>query len=157
VPAGQSGATVTVTIKGDTAFESAETLTLTLSNPTEATIGDGTGTGTIVNNDKATTTITLRVLRTSAKVTAKGILEPTQTGHRVTATLFRKVSGRFVKVAAKTVSVRFIKDREGDSKKDGSYVAAFARPKAAGTYKVQVVFKATGMYKGCTRSQTFTL
>ena len=62
-------------------------------------------------------------------------------------TLFRKQGGRFVKVAAKTVAVRYLKDRDGDGKTDGSYTATFTRPKAKGSYKVLTRFKGTANYK----------
>jgi len=42
---------VVVTINGDTVFEANETFTIVLSNPVGATIADGTGTGTITNDD----------------------------------------------------------------------------------------------------------
>jgi uncharacterized repeat protein (TIGR01451 family) len=42
---------VNVTIAGDTTFELDETFTLTLSTPTNATISDATGLGTITNDD----------------------------------------------------------------------------------------------------------
>ena len=42
---------VTVQVKGDTAFESNETFSVNLANPVGATIGKGTGVGTIVNDD----------------------------------------------------------------------------------------------------------
>ena len=45
--AGQTSKTVTVPAQHDTAAESDETFTLTLSNPTGATLGDGQATGTI--------------------------------------------------------------------------------------------------------------
>ena len=45
-------------------YEPNETLSLLLSDPTDATIGDGTGVGTIRNDDKAPTVVTLRVVRT---------------------------------------------------------------------------------------------
>ena len=38
-------------VTGDTIYETDETFTLTLSNPTGATITTGTATGTIVNDD----------------------------------------------------------------------------------------------------------
>ncbi len=43
--------TVAITMNGDTKFEPNENFTLTLSNPVSATILDGTGTGTINNDD----------------------------------------------------------------------------------------------------------
>ncbi len=49
---GQTSATVTVLVAGDTAFEGNETLTVTLSAPTGgASLADAQGTGTIVNDD----------------------------------------------------------------------------------------------------------
>lgn len=51
--AGQSEQTVTVTISGDTAVETDESLTLTLSNPSSGIIasGQGSATTTVVNDD----------------------------------------------------------------------------------------------------------
>ena len=43
--------TVSVTVKGDTVAEPDETMTLHLSSPTGATLGDADGVGTIVNDD----------------------------------------------------------------------------------------------------------
>lgn len=48
---GETSKTVTVTINGDTTFESAETLTLDLSNAANATIADAQGLGTLTNDD----------------------------------------------------------------------------------------------------------
>jgi uncharacterized repeat protein (TIGR01451 family) len=44
-------ATAAVTINGDQSFEADETFTVNLSNPTNATIARGVGTGTILNDD----------------------------------------------------------------------------------------------------------
>ena len=49
---GQTSQQITVLVKGDTTVETNETLTVNLSNPTNATIiGTGVGTGTITNDD----------------------------------------------------------------------------------------------------------
>jgi hypothetical protein len=53
---GQTSKTVAVPILGDTAYESDETFTLTLSNPVNATLGTATATGTIANDDVPTAT-----------------------------------------------------------------------------------------------------
>ncbi|MCR9256921.1 MAG: hypothetical protein NXI16_12605, partial [Alphaproteobacteria bacterium] len=59
IAAGQTTATVTVPVTGDTSVESDETLTLTLSSPTNAQFANSattaTATGTITNDDTATT------------------------------------------------------------------------------------------------------
>ena len=51
--AGDTSQTVQVTVLTDSEDESQETLTLTLSNPSQATLDDGTGTGTIENGESS--------------------------------------------------------------------------------------------------------
>ena len=48
---GETLKSVLVQVVGDTAFEPTETLSLTLSSPVDATIADGVGVGTILNDD----------------------------------------------------------------------------------------------------------
>ena len=55
---GQTTQVITVTVNGDTLSEANETFTVTLSAPNNATIGVGTGTGTI-NDDDALPTLTI--------------------------------------------------------------------------------------------------
>ena len=56
--AGETSKTVSVATTDDSAGEEDETFTLTLSNPADATLGDATATGTIVDNDDALTPLT---------------------------------------------------------------------------------------------------
>ena len=131
---------------------------MTLSDPTDALLVDGTAVGTIHNDDKAPTALTVRVARAPRSIAVTGVMERARSGLRVTATLFRKApSGRFVKVTAKTVRIRHLGDRDHDGKPDGSYAVSFARPHAKGTYKVVVRFKGTSDYKPCSRARVFTL
>jgi hypothetical protein len=51
IPAGSTSATVSVPIRPDLATETDETFSLGLFSPTNATIADGTGVGTIVDDD----------------------------------------------------------------------------------------------------------
>ena len=53
--AGDTSKTFDVAVTGDTTVESDETFTVTLSNPSDATLSDATGTGTIVDDDGART------------------------------------------------------------------------------------------------------
>lgn len=53
IAAGIASGVILVSVCGDTAVESNETLTVTLSNPGNATLGSSTGTGTIINDDTA--------------------------------------------------------------------------------------------------------
>lgn len=59
VPAGQTTATINVTVNGDTLDEGVETFTVTLSNPTNATLGTATATGTLLNDDSQDPRITI--------------------------------------------------------------------------------------------------
>ena len=54
--AGDLSQTVEVTVLTDSEDEGQETLTLTLSNPSQATLGDGNGTGTIENGESSSGT-----------------------------------------------------------------------------------------------------
>src|SRR5918994_718906 len=60
------------------------TLVLDLSEPTHVTLGDAAAQGTIENDDRIATSITLEVRKSTRTISAKGILEPTAGGHRVT-------------------------------------------------------------------------
>jgi chitinase len=46
---GETSKTISVVVFGDTVIEGAESFQVTLSSPAGATIGDGTGTGTITD------------------------------------------------------------------------------------------------------------
>jgi len=52
-PKGSTTQTIAVPIRGDTTYETDETFSLNLSSPVNATIADGTGVGTIINDDAA--------------------------------------------------------------------------------------------------------
>jgi hypothetical protein len=58
---GDTTATVTVLVNGDTTFEPNETFFIGLSSPTNATISDSQGQGTITNDDAAPPTPTLSI------------------------------------------------------------------------------------------------
>src|SRR5262249_23507387 len=51
IPAGQTGATITIAVRGDRLPEPDETFVVNLGAATNATIADGQGTGTILDNE----------------------------------------------------------------------------------------------------------
>jgi Calx-beta domain/Dockerin type I domain/SdrD B-like domain len=55
IPAGQQSATISVALKDDSVDEADETFVVNLSSPTGTVIGNGTGTGTILDDDPAPT------------------------------------------------------------------------------------------------------
>ena len=157
IPAGATSGSIDVFIHGDGTFEAKETFSLTLSGPAHATLGDAVAVGSIKNDDKAPTAVTLKVTRKPRVVIATGLLEPAKFGNKVVVKLFRRQNGRYVRIAAKTVSVRYIQDRDGDGKKDGSYRASFTRPMKGGTYRIVTRFKGSTTQLPCRRVRTFTL
>jgi len=58
IPANQASGTIDVTVNGDTTSEANETFTVELSAPSDATIADGSGTGTILD-DEPTPSLTI--------------------------------------------------------------------------------------------------
>jgi len=69
--AGETTKTFTVVIWGDTNLEGNETITATLSNPTNATLGTSTATGTINDDENATPVNTVPSAQTTNEDTAK--------------------------------------------------------------------------------------
>ena len=59
IPAGSRTGTITVKVMGDTKVENNETFLVNLSNPQNATILDGQGVGTIVNDDAPPSAISI--------------------------------------------------------------------------------------------------
>lgn len=53
IPAGSTTATITVPVVGDTEFEDDETFNVTIASAGDVVVADGTGVGTIVNDDAA--------------------------------------------------------------------------------------------------------
>ena len=66
IDAGSTSATVDVTVLDDSHDDGGETLTLTLSNPSNGTLNDATATGTIENSDPLPKALVARFGRTAA-------------------------------------------------------------------------------------------
>jgi hypothetical protein len=92
---GQTSQTVGVPIVNDTAVEPDESFTLSLSSPNGATIGQGTATGTITNDDTGGGGVTI-------SITDKSVIEP-DTGQNVAARFTVSLSA----TSTQTVTVRF--------------------------------------------------
>jgi chitinase len=157
IPAGQASAAITVDVNGDTDVEPNETLTLSLSSPIGAKIvPPTTANGTITNDDRIATLITLKVAKTTKVIKAKGTLQTAATGMKVKVSLLKKIGGKYRLVASKTVGVKGLKDRNLDGIIDGGYLAGFARP-AGGAYKFVVKYAGSPTYAPSSKSVTFTL
>jgi hypothetical protein len=153
--AGETSKTVGVTIKGDSVDEPDETFTLELSNPVNATIADGTGQGTIKDNDKGTVTLTVTVQKKRKVIQVRGLLTPAHPGKRVTVTLFRRTDGgSYKKISAKKVTLGSPVDPNKDGVMSSRYTAKFSRP-AKGRYKARVKFRGDADHFGKTVTKPF--
>jgi large repetitive protein len=156
-PKNVSTGQITILVNGDTAVEANQTFDVTLSNEAGSTISDDTGVGTIKNDDRYAMTLTLKRRITTGTVVAKGILERATAGNTVRVALLRWKNGKWVRLAAKTITVTKIKDRDGDGKPDGRYRASFTRPTTHGRYKLRARFVRTSTQGAAKRKLSFRL
>ncbi len=154
---GATSQPVTVLVNGDKVFEPNETVDLVLSAPTESTIADATAVGTIMNDDKQATRLTAHRRLAPTSVIGKGLLEPATVGMRVRVAFFHRVGGHWVKIAARTVLVTGIRDRNHDGKPDAHYAARFKRPVTHGRYKLRARFPGTATELPASRRVIFRL
>ncbi|TMM26129.1 MAG: hypothetical protein E6F95_00695, partial [Actinobacteria bacterium] len=144
-------------VNGDTGFEANETFHVVLTSPTGGTISNATGVGTIRNDDKQPTTLTLRRRVARTLVIGRGLLEPASAGFKVRVALFRFVGGKWHRLRAKTVTVTALKDRDGDGKPDARYRATFRRPAGHGRFKLRARFVGTPTQLPAQRRRIFRL
>jgi hypothetical protein len=143
---------------GDTVDEPDETFRATVSNPVgDVTLGTTVATGTITDDDKTPTALTLKAAKRAKIVRASGLLEPAVTGLKITVTLSRKVNGNWTKVRSRTVTVSGIADRDGDTVADATYLASFTRPATKGTYRFEASFAGNATFLPSTSIATFTI
>ena len=145
IQAGETTGSITVDVTGDTSYESDETLGLLLSSPVGAKIVSGLATGTITNDDKIPTAIKLKTVKGATVVKAKGTIQPAVSGMAIKVSMLKKVGAKYRLVAAKTVNVKALKDRNGDGILDGAYLASFPRP-ASGSYRFVAKYAGSALY-----------
>jgi subtilisin-like proprotein convertase family protein len=154
---GTASEPVTVLVNGDKVFEPNDTVNVVLSAPTESTIADATGVGTIINDDKQPTRLTIHRRLAPTSVIGKGLLEPATVGVRVRVAFFHRVGGHWVKIAAKTVVVTGLRDRDHDGLLDARYVARFKRPSTHGHYKLRARFAGSATLRRSHRGMNLTI
>ena len=134
---------IDVAVLGDTEDEGDEGVAVDLSGETNATLQDGSGALTIVDDDTTSptdTALTVKVVKRAKNISARGVLEAAEDGAQIRVVLQVRRGGAYRWVAAKTVPVSSLTDRDGDTTADASYRAGFRRP-AEGRYRFRVVFK----------------
>jgi subtilisin-like proprotein convertase family protein len=155
--AGVTSLPVTVLANGDKVFEPNETVNVVLSAPTGGTNADATGVGTIINDDKQPTRLTIHRRLAPTFVIGKGLLEPATVGVRVRVAFFHRAHGHWVKIAAKTVVVVGLRDRDHDGLLDARYVARFKRPSTHGHYKLRARFAGSAALRRSHRGMNLTI
>ena len=154
----QTSKTITVFVNGDTAFEADQTFDVTLSGPSGASLGlKFVGTGTIKNDDKEHTTLTLKRRLTRSSVIVKGLLERGTPAAKVRVAFFRKVHGSWVRLTVKIVTVKKIRDRDGDTIPEARYRAVFNRPAAHGKFRLLAKFAGSPTQTRAKRTVVFDL
>ena len=149
---------LSVTVNGDAIDEPNEGFNVHLSAPSGAVVADALGAGTIVDDDRTPTTLTLRVRKRPLRVIGTGLLEPAKAGFEVSVSLLRRrANGTYVRLRTKTVQVTNIRDRDLDGMKEGAYLARFSRPTRAGTYRMVARFNRTATHGASVRRVTFSL
>ena len=152
IPAGSTSTNISVTVLSDSEDELAETFMVRLSSPANATLTDATATGTIMDDDLPTVSIsagaspvtegtaaTFTVQRGIADPAALVVrLESSQTGEFISATLPSSVTIAGGSTSA-TVSVATVNDSMGEA--DGSVTVAIAAN--AASYQVGSSSRAT--------------
>ncbi|MEX0984875.1 MAG: Calx-beta domain-containing protein [Actinomycetota bacterium] len=155
IPAGSTSTTIDLSVLGDTQDEPNETFGFAVSNVVNGSAGPD-ATITILDDDKAPTALTLRAVKTRTTVKAKGLLETAAPGCKVKVTLQKSKGGRWMRLRTTLVTVKGLRDRDGDGKIDARYVASFSKP-ARGRYRFRVLFNATAGLKRSSAKLRFTI
>ena len=145
---GQTSRTFAVTVQGDSVDEADETFSVVLANPAGSLITDDTGVGSIVDDDKTPTGLTAKVKKTARSVKVSGLIESAGAGMKVSVTVQKRKGAKFVKLSSSSVNVTGLTDRDLDGLTDGSYKAAFKRPRR-GVYRVLVKYVGNADYFPC--------
>ena len=156
---GETEEQIAVSVVGDVDVEADEAVAVDLSAETNATLADPNGELTITDDDavaKTATALTVKVVKRSKKVIARGVLEAAEEGAQVRVVLQVRRDGRFRRVAGKWIAVTSLTDRDADTVVDASYRAGFRRPKA-GRYRFRVVFAGSDALERSVEARRFSV
>lgn len=152
----QTAKQISITITGDDLDEADEQFVVELSGATSATIDGGSAVGTITDDEETPSSLSLKAVRKSHRVSARGILEPASSASRISVTLAIWRDGRYRKVAAKTVGVTALADRDADTLDDARYIASFRKP-SRGRYRFVAWYAGTETSSPARRTMRFRI
>lgn len=153
---GETSKPVPVNVRGDTEFEDDETLFVSLSAPTNATIADDRATGTIVNDDRfrrAPSRLTLSTVAGTDTVNVRGTLAPPDPSRSVTVRLLKWNGSRYVVLRKKVAALGRAVSVGGT--RVSRYSTRFARP-SEGICRIKVTYGGNSQVKGTSIKQTFS-
>ena len=153
--AGNTAKTAKVAIIPDTVNEPAERFNLDVTSTTNADLGDGTGVGTITNDDRAASKLSLTVRKRPSRIRVKGLLTPAHGGQKVKIVLRKRSGGAWVKVGTKRVLLGSGIDRNADGIRESGYAKRFRRPQRTKRCRVIVRFRGDVDHLPSIASRTF--
>ena len=130
-----------VAIIGDTLNEPAERFNLDVQSTTNSDLGDGAAMGTITNDDRAASKLSLKARKRPSRIRINGLLTPAHGGKKVKVVLKKRRSGAWVKVAGKRVLLGSAIDRNADGIRESGYRTKFRRPQRTKRCRVIVQFR----------------
>jgi hypothetical protein len=154
--AGASSTTVDVPVDGDTVDEPDETFQVVLDAPSGITVADGAGVGTIVDDDRTTTALTLKITKSRSSIRSKGSIEAAAGGMKISVALLQRQGSKYVKIASKTVTVSSIGDVNADGVPDASFGAGF-KHLAKGSYELSARYRGDATYLPTSKRVKFRL
>jgi chitinase len=153
--AGETSKTVNVGLINDRVHEPRETFSLSVNQTLNSELGDGVGTATVRDNDRAPTTTTLMARKRSGRVRASGRLSPAHKGKRMAVTLKKRKNGRWVKVRTKRPLLSGRTDITGDGVRDSRYRVRFFNPRNTKRCRVIARFPGDFNHRPSTARKTF--
>jgi len=130
-----------VAVIGDTLNEPAERFNLDVQSTTNSDLGDGAAVGTITNDDRAASKLSLKARKRPSRIRINGLLTPAHGGKKVKVVLKKRRSGAWVKVGGKRVLLGSAIDRNADGIRESGYRTKFRRPQRAKRCRVIVQFR----------------
>lgn len=138
--AGIKARTAKVTVIGDTVNEPAERFYFDVQSTTNADLGDGAAVGTITNDDRAASKLSLTARKRPHRIRVKGFLTPAHGGTKVKVVLKKRRSGAWVSVRTKRPLLGSGIDRNADGIRESGYATKFRRPQRTKRCRVIVRF-----------------
>jgi hypothetical protein len=153
--AGTTARTAEVSVMGDTINEAAERFYLDVQSISNADLGDGAAVGTISNDDRAASKVTLQARKRPLRIRVKGLLTPAHGGTKVKVVLKKRRSGAWVSVRTKRVLLGSGIDRNADGIRESAYQTKFRRPQRTKRCRVIVRFAGDADHRPSSARRTF--